>query len=386
MNDAVINEHRKKLLNAKRIVFKFGTNVLRNDDGDISLSRIYSFIEDAAKLKKSGREIIIVTSGAVGLGAKKLGVDSEAGMSVKQACAAVGQCQLMSIYENGFDKYGITTAQILLTEEDFTQRVKYLSLHDTLNTLISLGTVPVINQNDTVSTEELDFYQDAFEVCFSFYDKLSALVASELDADLLVVLSDIDGLFDDNPKENPDAKIIPVVTEVTPDIEKYAQNASKGGRGGMKTKLNAMKVVTRSGGTALIANGKTPHIISRLFNNEPLGTIFAPVENLSNKKRWIAYATNINGQLYVNDGARKALLEKDSSLLPIGVIKIAGDFRRGDIVSIIDTNGNEFARGMANYNCSDCKRIIGQHSDNILQILGYKNYDALVTRDNIALL
>ena len=386
MNDAVINEHRKKLLNAKRIVFKFGTNVLRNDDGDISLSRIYSFIEDAAKLKKSGREIIIVTSGAVGLGAKKLGVDSEAGMSVKQACAAVGQCQLMSIYENGFDKYGITTAQILLTEEDFTQRVKYLSLHDTLNTLISLGTVPVINQNDTVSTEELDFYQDAFEVCFSDNDKLSALVASELDADLLVVLSDIDGLFDDNPKENPDAKIIPVVTEVTPDIEKYAQNASKGGRGGMKTKLNAMKVVTRSGGTALIANGKTPHIISRLFNNEPLGTIFAPVENLSNKKRWIAYATNINGQLYVNDGARKALLEKDSRLLPIGVIKIAAELRRGDIVSILDANGNEFARGMANYNCSDCKRIIGQHSDNILQILGYKNYDALVTRDNIALL
>ncbi len=380
------SNYRNRMLNAKRIVFKFGTNILRNDDGDISLSRVYSFIEDAAKLKKSGREIIIVTSGAVGLGAKKLGVDSDTSMSVKQACAAVGQCQLMSIYENGFDKYGITTAQILLTEEDFTQRIKYLSLHDTLNTLISLGTLPIINQNDTVSTEELDFYQDAFEVCFSDNDKLSALVASELDADLLVVLSDIDGLFDDNPKENPNAKIIPVVTEVTADIEKYAQNASKGGRGGMKTKLNAMRVVTRSGGTAIIANGKTPHIISRLFNNEQLGTIFAPVENLPNKKRWIAYATNITGQLYVNDGAKKALLEKDSSLLPIGVTKIVGDFRRGDIVSIIDTKGNEFARGMANYNCSDCKRIIGQHSDNILQILGYKNYDALVTRDNIALL
>lgn len=380
------SNYRNQLLNAKRIVFKFGTNILRNEDGDISLSRIYSFIEDAAKLKKTGKEIIIVTSGAVGLGAKKLGVDSDTSMSVKQACAAVGQCQLMSIYENGFDKYGITTAQILLTEEDFTQRIKYLSLHDTLNTLISLGTVPIINQNDTVSTEELDFYQDAFEVCFSDNDKLSALVASELDADLLVVLSDIDGLFDDNPKENPNAKIIPVVTEVTADIEKYAQNASKGGRGGMKTKLNAMRVVTRSGGTAIIANGKTPHVIKRLFNNEQLGTIFAPVENLPNKKRWIAYATNITGQLYVNDGAKKALLEKDSSLLPIGVIKIAGDFRRGDIVSIIDTKGNEFARGMANYNCSDCKRIIGQHSDNILQILGYKNYDALVTRDNIALL
>ncbi len=378
--------NRDTLLDAKRIVFKFGTNILRNEDGDISLSRIYSFIEDAAKLKKSGREIIIVTSGAVGLGAKKLGVDSDESMSVKQACAAVGQCQLMSIYENGFDKYGITTAQILLTEEDFTQRIKYLSLHDTLNTLISLGTVPVINQNDTVSTEELDFYQEAFEVCFSDNDKLSALVASELDADLLVVLSDIDGLFDDNPKENPNAKIIPLVTEVTEEIENYARNASKGGRGGMKTKLNAMRVVTRSGGTAIIANGKTPHIIKRLFNKEPLGTVFAPVENLPNKKRWIAYATNITGQLFVNDGAKKALLEKDSSLLPIGVTKIAGDFKRGDIVSIIDTTGNEFARGMANYNCSDCKKIMGMHSDNILQILGYKNYDALVTRDNIALL
>lgn len=379
-------ELRNKLLEAKRIVFKFGTNVLRNDDGDISLSRIYSFIEDIAKLKKSGREIIIVTSGAVGLGAKKLEVDSSESMSVKQACAAVGQCKLMCIYEDGFDKYGITTAQILLTEEDFTQRRKYLSLHDTLNTLISLGAIPVINQNDTVSTEELDFYQDAFQICFSDNDKLSALVASELDADLLVVLSDIDGLFDDNPKENPDAKIIPVVSEVTDDIEKYGQNASNGGRGGMKTKLKAMRVVTRSGGTAVIANGKTPHVLKRLFDKEPLGTVFLPVENLPNKKRWIAYATNITGQLKVNDGAKKAVLEKESSLLPIGVTEILGDFQKGDIVSILDSSNNEFARGMINYNCSDCKKIIGQHSDNIIEILGYKNYDAIITRDNIALL
>lgn len=381
-----LNAIREKLLDAKRIVFKFGTNILRDNEGYISLSRIYSFIEDAARLKREGREIIIVTSGAVGLGAKKLGVDPADNMSVKQACAAVGQCQLMSTYENGFEKYGITTAQILLTEEDFTQRIKYLSLHDTLNTLISLGTVPIINQNDTVSTEELDFYQDAFQICFSDNDKLSALVASELDADLLVVLSDIDGLFDDNPKENPNANIIPIVTEVTEEIEQFAQNASKGGRGGMKTKLNAMRVVTRSGGTAVIANGTTPHIIRRLFNKEPLGTVFMPVENLPNKKRWIAYATNITGQLHVNDGAKKALTQEDSSLLPIGVLRVAGDFKRGDVVSIIDPQGFEFARGIANYNCSDCKRIIGQHSDKILQILGYKNYDALVTRDNIALL
>lgn len=385
-------EIRNKLKESKRIVFKFGTNVLRNDFKEISLSRIYTFIEDIALLKKEGKEPIIVTSGAVGLGAKRLNVDSSESMSVKQACAAVGQSRLMSIYEDGFDKYGIITAQILLTEEDFTHRRKYLSLHDTLNTLIGLGTIPVINQNDTVSTEELDFYQDAFEVCFSDNDKLSALVASELDADLLVVLSDIEGLYNDNPKINPDAKKIDVVEKVTDEFEQFTRNALSpvsGGRGGMKTKLSAMKVVTRSGGMAVIANGKTPHIIRRLFDkdeSEKLGTIFLPTENLANKKRWIAYATNIQARLVVNDGAKKALSKEFKSLLPIGIIDIEGDCQKGDIVSIVDSQGNEFARGMVNYNCSDCKRIMGHHSDEILGILGYKNYDAIITRDNIALL
>ncbi len=385
-------EIRNKLKESKRIVFKFGTNVLRNDFKEISLSRIYTFIEDIALLKKEGKEPIIVTSGAVGLGAKRLNVDSSESMSVKQACAAVGQSRLMSIYEDGFDKYGIITAQILLTEEDFTHRRKYLSLHDTLNTLIGLGTIPVINQNDTVSTEELDFYQDAFEVCFSDNDKLSALVASELDADLLVVLSDIEGLYNDNPKINPDAQKIDVVEKVTDDFEDFTRNALSpvsGGRGGMKTKLSAMKVVTRSGGMAVIANGKTPHIIRRLFDKdetEKLGTIFLPTENLANKKRWIAYATNIQARLVVNDGAKKALSKEFKSLLPIGIIDIEGDCQKGDIVSIVDAQGNEFARGMVNYNCSDCKRIMGHHSDEILGILGYKNYDAVITRDNIALL
>lgn len=377
---------REKIINATRIVFKFGTNVLRNDDKEISLSRIYTFIEDIAKLKKLGKEVIIVTSGAVGLGAKKLNVDSNESMSVKQACAAVGQSRLMCIYEDGFDKYGYTTAQILLTEEDFTQRIKYLSLHDTLNTLISLGAIPVINQNDTVSTEELAFYKDAFQVSFSDNDKLSALVASELDADLLVILSDIDGLFDDNPKENPNAKKIDVVEEVTEEFQNFAQNASSGGRGGMKTKLEAMKVVTRSGGMGIIANGKEPHIIKRLFDKEELGTIFLPSENLANKKRWIAYATNIQARITVNDGAKNALINKNTSLLPIGVLNIEGDCQKGDIVSIVDSNGLEFARGMVNYNCSDCKKIVGHHSDEILDILGYKNYDAIITRDNIAIL
>ena len=372
--------------NAQRIVFKFGTNVLRNDAGEISLSRVYSFIEDISKLQKLGKEVIIVTSGAVGLGAKKLGVDSSESMALKQACAACGQSLLMSIYAHGFEAYDITVAQILLTEEDFSNRRKYLSLNNTLNTLLGLRVVPVINQNDTVSTEELELYHEELQICFSDNDKMAALVASKLDADLLVILSDVNGLYDDNPKENPKAHIIPVVEKVDETLEKYAQEASAGGRGGMKTKLEAARVVTRSGGSAIIANGKIPQIISKIFDGIETGTVFLPTESLPGKKRWIAYATNVLGQVVVNDGAKKAILEKESSLLPIGVVELRNDFKRGDVVSIVDLNGVEFARGVVNYNCSDAQKIAGVHSDKILETLGYKNYDALITRDNIVFL
>lgn len=371
----------------KRVVFKFGTNVLRNDDKEISLSRIYSFIEDISKLHKQGLEVIIVTSGAVGLGAKKLNVDSSESLSIKQACAAVGQSQLMSIYEDGFNKYSINTAQVLLTEDDLSNRIKYLSLNNVLNTLLGLNVIPIINQNDTVSTTELEESGcPLYGVSFSDNDKLSALLASKLDADLLIILSDIDGLYDANPKENPDAKLISEVKELTAEIEGYAQSASKGGRGGMITKLQAAKVVTHSNGHVIIANGKQPQVIRKLFNNEKMGTTFYPVEELSQKRRWIAYATNITGQIVINDGAKKALIEKNKSLLSIGITKINGIFDRGDVVSILDENNKEIARGIANYNSDDCKKIQGEHSDNIYTILGHKNYDAVITKDNIALI
>lgn len=372
-----------KINEAKRIVFKFGTNVLRNDDKEISLSRVYSFIEEISKLHRQGKEVIIITSGAVGLGSKILNVDSSESLSVKQACAAVGQCQLMSIYEDGFGKYSINTAQVLLTEDDFTNRIKYLSLSNVLNTLLELRVIPIINQNDTVSTSELT---PEFGVSFSDNDKLSALVASKLDADLLVILSDINGLYDDNPKENPNANLISEVKELTEEIKNYAQSASKGGRGGMITKLQAAEVVTHSGGFVQIINGKSPQAITRLFNGEKMGTIFYPVEQLSQKRRWIAYATNITGQIVVNDGAKKAIIEKDKSLLAKGMLKVNGCFDCGDVVSIVDESNIEFARGIANYNSLDCLKIIGEHSDNIYEILGHKNYDAVITKDNIALL
>ena len=378
---------RKEFVKAKRIVIKLGTNILRNDEGNVSLPRIYSFIEDISSLVNAGKEVILVTSGAVGLGKKRLGLEGTTGTALKQACAAIGQSKLMKIYESGFDTYNLVAAQILLTEDDFSLRKRYLSLRTTLNKLLELGAIPIINQNDTVSTIEVDEMYEHMQVCFSDNDKLSALVASELDADLLLILSDVDGLYDKNPKENPDAKIINVVEEVSDEILSLGTDASAGGRGGMRTKLKAARLVTRFGGKVLIANGKIPFVIKKVFAGENIGTMFLPqTEGLSDKKRWIGYATNIIGKITVNSGAKKALVEKEKSLLPIGVTENTNEFKKGDVVSILDEDGNEFARGITNYDSEACCKVIGCHSDDIIKILGFKTYDAIITRDNITIL
>jgi len=365
--------------NSKRIVFKFGTNILRNEDGDISLAHLYSFVEDLSYLYKQNREILIVTSGAVGLGAKKLKIDTSTSTTLKQAAASVGQPMLMSIWQDGFEKYGITTAQILLTEEDFSNRKKYLSLRLTLHKLLENGVIPIINQNDAVSPAELE------HASFSDNDKLSSIVASKLDADLLVMVSDVDGLYDKNPKEYPDAKLISKVKKVTPKIEKLATGASLGGRGGMITKLTGAKVATQSGLYAKIVNGKVPSIIRKVFDDN-IGTTFLPVNNLSHKKRWIAYATNIMGYIYVNIGAKNAIIKNQTSLLSVGIVKVKGNFKRGEVVGVKDEKGFEFARGIASYNSSDVEKIKGQHSDKIDEILGYKFDDDVIIKDNLVLI
>ena len=378
---------RKEFINAKRIVVKLGTNILRNSEGYVSLPRVFSFIEDMASLVKAGKEVILITSGAVGLGRKRLGLEGTTGTALKQACAAIGQDKLMSIYEGGFDTYGLVAAQILLTEDDFSIRTRYLSLRTTLNKLLELGVIPVINQNDTVSNIEVDPRYEHMQVCFSDNDKLSALVASELDADLLLILSDVDGLYEENPKENPDAKLINVVEEVTDEIMALGTDASDGGRGGMRTKLKAARLVTRFGGKVLIANGKIPYVIGKVFAGEEIGTMFLrQTHGLSDKKRWIGYATNIIGKIVVNSGAKKALVEKEKSLLPIGVVDVVHEFNKGDVISIVDEDDNEFARGIVNYDSEACRKVIGSHSDDIIKILGFKNYDAIITRDNITIL
>ncbi len=381
-------DYQNYIENSNRIIFKFGTNVLTRNDGNIALSRVYSFIEEIAELKKQKKEIIIVTSGAVGMGAKKLGLKEKPELvTLKQACAAVGQSQLMYLYQEGFEKFSIQTAQILITGDDFSNRHKYLSLRNTVNTLLEMGVIPIINENDAISTNELECYQaDGIKVCFGDNDKLSALVMNKIDADMLIILSDVDGLYNDDPRRNTDAKVISTVNQITPEIEALGFKGSPKGRGGMKTKLEAARVVTNSGGVAIIANGKTNNIIKDIFNGNVKGTIFLPASNLSGKKRWIAYATNTSGYIMVNQGAKKALIEKNASLLSAGIVEVKNNFEKGDVINIVDNNNKEFAKGIVNYSSWECKKIIGKHSCEIESILGYKNYDEIILRDNLVVL
>lgn len=372
---------------AKRIIFKFGTNALSTDKGDLALSRLYSFLEDLAFLHAQGKEIIVVTSGAVGMGKRVLGITEADGVSIKQACAAVGQIGLMKFYERGFKELGVVCAQVLLTEDDFADRARYLSLRDTLNRLLELGCIPVINQNDTVSTNELRGYKDkGVKVCFSDNDKLAALVTSGMDGDLLCILSDVDGLYNADPRKDKHAKRLAVVEHITPEIEALGFCASSRGRGGMKTKLEAAKIVTRAGATMLIAYGKRAGAISALWEPDFQGTLFLPTAHLPHKKLWLAYATNVSGGIRINAGAVTALVQKGSSLLPIGVTGVAGTFERGDAISILDEKGHEFARGLTNYSSQDCAKIAGCSSAEIAQKMGSKNYEEVVHRDNIVLL
>ena len=370
---------KNKLKKAKRIVVKIGTNTLSTKDGKMALSRIYGFIEDIAELKNQGKEVIMVTSGAVGFGAKKLNIPKPDTVETKQACAAIGQAKLTHFYEDAFDKFNITVAQVLLTEDDFDYRNRYLSIKSALNELLSFNVIPIINQNDTVSVSKS---KQTLKPSFGDNDKLSSLVMSALNADVLIILTDVDGLYDDDPRENKNAKLIPVVKEITPEIVSLGFDASNGGRGGMRTKLEAAQVATHSGGYAIIANGSKPNIVARIFSDEEIGTIFMPCTNLNEKRRWIAYATSLSGAIVINAGAYEAL-HKNASLLPIGIVDVKNDFDKNDVVSILLENGEEVARGMVNYSAKECKKLIGQHSDDIKKIIGHKNYDAIITRDNI---
>src|SRR5438105_2960223 len=377
---------RERIRDARRVVVKLGSNLFFNDAGVIALGRIFSFIEDIAAARLAGRQMIVVSSGAVALGADALKMKSAtASLAQKQALAAVGQSRLMNLYEQGFGKYGLTAAQVLLTEEDFSSRKRYLNLRHTLTTLLDMGVIPVINENDTVSTSELEITDRTRS--FGDNDKLSALVMSKLEATLLVLLSDVDGLFTDNPRENPQAEFIPQVQEITADIEALAGRKSARGRGGMDTKLQAARIAMNSGGMAIIANGLKTGILGRVLNGEEEGTIFVGrAGSLSEKRRWIAFASSVSGRIHINEGALDAITRKNASLLYAGVTRIESEFENGDVVSIVGPNGEEVARGIVNYSSADASKLVGRHSDDIARLATSKNYDAFITRNNIAFL
>lgn len=342
---------RSALASARRIVVKVGSNVVIRDDGSPALSRLFGLMETLCACRSSGAEVLLVSSGAVGLGMQALGLRRKpADLDLKQACAAVGQGRLMALYQEGFTRLGREAAQVLLTEEDFADRRRYLNLRATLERLLSLGAIPVINENDTVSTAELEA-QDPdrpwSKPVFGDNDKLSALVASKMDADLLVILSDVDGLYTANPQTDPQATLIGEVPALTPAIEALAAGTGSRGRGGMATKLAAARIATGSGALTVIAGGALPNVLERILAGEPVGTLFHAGPRLQGKRRWIAFASSPRGRVTVNAGAREAIQDREASLLTAGVVAMEGGFSAQDVVSLADEEGREFARGVA---------------------------------------
>jgi glutamate 5-kinase len=377
---------RDRVRDARRVVIKLGSSLFFNETGNLALGRIFSFIEDIAEARLTGRQVIVVSSDAIALGANALKAKAAPSLIVqKQAFAAIGQSRLMNLYEQGFGKFGLTAAQVLLTEEDFSNRTRYLNLRNTLLALLDMGVLPVINENDTVSTNELAVTDRS--PSFGDNDKLSALVMSKLEAQLLVLLSDVDGLFTDNPHTNRDATRISEVSEITADIEALASGKSAKGRGGMGTKLQAARIAMNSGGMAVIANGTRTGILKRVLAGDVEGTLFiGRSETLSGKRRWIAFASSVAGRIHINQGALDAITRKNASLLYAGVTRIESQFDLGDVVSIIGPGGQEIGRGIVNYSSVDAAKLVGKHSDEIARVASSKNYDAFITRDNIAFL
>ena len=363
---------------------KLGTQVVTQDGRSLALGRLMSLVEEMALLRLEGRQIVLVSSGAVALGMKQLGLDERPrSLGLRQACAAVGQGHLVGLYTSAFAQFGVTAAQVLLTESDLGDRDRALCVRTTLMRLLELRAVPVLNENDSVSIRELVEHRRSQGAAtgapaFGDNDGLSARVAIGVDADLLVLLTDVDGLYTADPRTDPGARRIDVLDAETPQLG----GISLGGTGGMVSKLEAARLASRSGVTAVIASGSTPGVLRRLLSNEPLGTCVPPAERRAVRRQRIAVAPHA-GALVANDGALSALEGGRASLLPIGVVAVEGDFREGDVVEIRDASGRVRGRGLVNYDARACRALLGRHSEEIEDVLGWRGYDALVTRDNL---
>jgi glutamate 5-kinase len=363
----------------KRIVVKIGSNILADAKDGFDTKRIYSIAKDVARLIEHGFEVVLVSSGAIAAGMKKLGLkDRPKDVKLKQASAAIGQSSLMWAYEKSFSDFNKKVAQVLLTRDDFSDRRRYINSKNTLTTLLSYGVIPVVNENDTVATDEIKFGDN---------DNLAALVANLVEAERLVILSDVDGLYTEDPKTHPGAKIIEYVKEITPELEGRAKGpGSVVGTGGMYSKLLATKRALSHGITVHIINGRKEGLLCSLMEGKRSGTLFIPKEGrLSSRKGWIAYSTRAKGSIVVDDGAVKAIIQGGKSLLPSGIVSAEGNFDIGDAIYCLDSKGNRIAKGMTNYSFSEVERIKGKKTSEIEKILGYKYSDEVIHRDNLVL-
>lgn len=379
----MVNISRQEIiLTTKYLVVKVGTNVLTAKDGKLNTERISRLVEEICAIKARGVKVTLVSSGAVGAGMGRLGLTERPTYNSKlQAVAAVGQSALIQNYDKEFAKRGAIAAQVLLTAGDLSNRARYLNALNTFASLFQFGAVPIVNENDAISSAELS-------LTFGDNDKLASLVANLFPDSLLVLLTDVDGLFTGDPA-SPNSRLIPTVDDWSPQLlSLVAEKKSMRSKGGMESKLRAARLVTSSGGAMIIANGDKPDILTRIYNGEEVGTIFFPEKRLSARERWVKFSPNPSGILVVDDGAVDALVNKGKSLLPIGVISCIGSFKRGDVVSIVDVNHREIARGLTNYTSREALLICGKHTSELtdaLSLLGTSPYEEFVHRNNLQL-
>ena len=372
---------REALKKAKRIVVKVGTSTITYANGKRNFSQIDRLARELSDLQNQGKEMILVSSGAVAVGVDRLGLPAKPStIPGKQACAAVGQGVLMHTYEKLFADYGQIVAQVLITRTEAIDRHRYTNCRNTFMTLLQQGVIPIVNENDVVALDELKIGDN---------DNMSALVAGIVDADLVIILSDIDGLYTANPATHPEATLVHTVPEITPEIEASAGGVgSSRGTGGMATKIQAAKAATNSGIQLVIASGTEKNAIPRILQGEEIGTLFVSRENrLQFRKRWLAFGAKIQGSIVVDDGCAKAIRKAGGcSILPAGICQVMGDFQTGSTVSVIDKEGHELARGLVHYTSSELDRIKGCKSADIENILGHKNFDEVIHRDDLVIL
>ena len=387
--DKLGTERSRLLQAARRVVIKVGTTTVTAPEGNVCQERVEPIVRSIGALMKQRRQVVLVSSGAVGLGRGWLELHSSRldDMVTKQACAAVGQSLLMDAYKDLFSAWNIKIAQVLLTEEDFTNWRRYSNLQQTIEKLLGFGVLPIVNENDIVSTAELEpVASGPRAAAFSDNDRLAALVMSGLGADALVLLTNVDGLLQETQKsrDGEEGDVIPLVTEITPALQALAAGPSANGRGGMRTKLEAAEIAMNCGGIAVIANGARHDTLDRVFAGEKIGTAFLPTKRMPGKRRWIAYAANVRGRVVVDAGAHRAITQGKASLLASGIVRVENPFASMDVVSIVDPEGREFARGIAKCASEEAEKFSGKKKS----VGGNKasSSPVLVTRDNIVLL